>query len=102
MNKQVTFKRVTFNMPYHSAYWEFCETFNTWAHTYYWLPFTIEMDWIKRVNKWPKLQTTGDLEYELLVVRVTWLFSWQESGIIAQGYISFGEFATNANSKWVI
>ena len=60
------------------------------------------MDWIKQVNKWPELQTTGDPEYELLAVWVTWLFSRRESGIIAQGYISFGEFATKANSKWVI
>ena len=56
----------------------------------------------KRVKKWPELQTTCDPDYELLVVRVTWLIIWRESAIIAQGYISFGEFATKANSKRVI
>ena len=60
------------------------------------------MDRIKQVSKWPELQTTGDPDFELLVVRVTWLFSWRESAIIAQGYISFGEFATKATSKLVI
>ena len=54
------------------------------------------------VKKWPELQTKGDLDYELLVVWVTWLIIQWESGIIAQGYISFGEFATKANSKRVI
>ena len=48
----------------------------------------------KQVKKWSELQTTGDPDYKLLVVRVTWLIIWWESAIIAQGYISFGEFAT--------
>ena len=56
----------------------------------------------KWVKKWPELQTTGDPDYELLVVQVTWLIIRRESAIIAQGYISFGEFATKANSKRVI
>ena len=56
----------------------------------------------KRVKKWPELQTTGDPDYKLLVVWVTWLIIWRESAIITQGYISFGEFATKANSKRVI
>ena len=56
----------------------------------------------KQVKKWPKLQTTDDPDYKLLVVRVTWLIIRRESAIIAQDYISFGEFATKANSKWVI
>ena len=50
------------------------------------------MDWIKQVNKWPEQQTTSDPEYELLIVWVTWLFSWWESYIIAQGYISIGKY----------
>ena len=56
----------------------------------------------KWVKKLPELQTTGDRDYELLIVQVIWLILGWESYIITQGYISLGQFAGKVNSKWVI